>query len=92
MEQHDVLQDEYPLAASKAFVLTFEPLLDKYAVLLARGTKRFHGAGSLDQAVPLAHHHQRGVVLPIAVSPAHGSRMATINVSRIAGCSSLPCQ
>ena len=37
-----------------AFLLSFEPLLDKYAVLAARGTVRYHGRGH-DKAVPLGH-------------------------------------
>ena len=58
-------------ADATAFLLSFEPLLDKYAVLLHRGTTRYHG-GKGDMAVPLAHHHRRGVVLPLGVS-AHGT-------------------
>lgn len=70
----------------KAFLIAFEPLLDKYAVLLARGTTRYHGTKG-DRAVPLAHHHQRGVVLPLAVSESGGTHNFT--VAAIAGCSSL---
>jgi len=72
------------------FLISFEPLLDKYATLLARGNVRFNGRLSTDRAVPLGHHHPRGVVLPFAVTP-HARRhgLASINVSRIAGCSSL---
>ena len=74
----------------------------RFATLLARGGARFNGNGVLDQSWPLGHHHPRGIVLPLAVAPhspphssprtlAHGVQggMATINVSRIAGCSSL---
>jgi hypothetical protein len=68
------------------FLLSFEPLLDKYAVLLARGTKRYHGSQH-DMAVPLGHHHQRGVVLPLAVSEKGGA--VNFTVHRRAGCSSL---
>ena len=106
----------------EAFLISFEPLLDKYATLLARGGPRHNGRGVLDRAVPLGHHHPRGIVLPIAIShtatqhnhvkrgggggglhgPGNGvggsgisgggglaSGLTTINVSRIAGCSSL---
>ena len=70
----------------KAFLLAFEPLLDKYAVLLSRGTERYHGMRK-DRAVPLGHHHERAVVLPLAVSEKGG--MQNISVSNMAGCSSL---
>lgn len=69
-----------------AFLLAFEPLLDKYAVLLARGTTRYHGTKA-DRAVPIGHHHQRGVVLPLAVSATGG--VHNFSVQAIAGCSSL---
>ena len=68
------------------FLIAFEPLLDKYAVLLARGTQRYHGKMH-DLAVPLGHHHQRGVVLPLAVSAEGGA--ANFTVHKRAGCSSL---
>ena len=55
-----------------AFLISFEPLLDKYATLLARGGPRHNGRGVLDRAVPLGHHHPRGIVLPIAISPGTG--------------------
>ena len=44
-----------------AFVVTFEPLLDKYASLQSRYSRP-------DTLTPLGHHHQRGLVLPFAVS------------------------
>ena len=69
-----------------AFLISFEPLLDKYAVLLSRGTTRYHGKKA-DRAVPLAHHHERGVVLPLAVAAVPG--MHNFSVAAIAGCSSL---
>ena len=71
----------------RAFLIAFEPLLDKYAVLLARGTARYHGSDARDRSVPLAHHHKRGVVLPLAVSPSGG--MLPFYVSDVAGCSSM---
>ena len=70
----------------RGFLISFEPLLDKYAVLLARGNTRYHGMHG-DMAVPLAHHHQHGVVLPLAVSPTGGA--FNITVHEHAGCSSL---
>jgi hypothetical protein len=81
------MDDEYLPHDTSAFLLAFEPLLDKYAVLLARGTARFHGASSVDAAVPLGHHHQRGVVLPVAITERGGP--VTFNVAAVAGCSSV---
>jgi len=79
--------DDEVLPTSKhSFLLAFEPLLDKYALLLAKGTHRYHG-GAKDRAVPLGHHHQRGVILPLAVSQ-HGGPL-TFHVNEIAGCSGL---
>lgn len=69
-----------------SFLLSFEPLVDKYALLLAKGTKRFVGSKK-DIAVPLGRHHQRGVVLPFAVSPAGGD--INFTVSAVSGCSSM---
>jgi FkbM family methyltransferase len=56
------------------------------AVLLSRGTLRYYGRAK-DRAVPLSHHHPRGGIFPLALSPTGGN--ATINVSNTAGCSSL---
>lgn len=70
----------------KGFLISFEPMLDKYAVLMARGTQRYHGS-KRDKAVPLGHHHARGVVLPFAVATQAGN--INLHVSSVAGCSSL---
>ena len=77
--RRDVLQDEYPLAASKAFVLTFEPLLDKYAWLLQRHTEQ-------DRISPPGRQHRRGLALPMAVGCAG---RATFHVPDIDGCASV---
>jgi len=69
-----------------AFLLSFEPLLDKYAVLAARGTARYHN-NTRDRSVSLGHHHRRGVVLPLAVSPMGGP--VNFTVGHVAGCSSM---
>ena len=69
-----------------AFLLAFEPLMDKYAVLLARGTTR-QWKKVRDRTVPLGHHHARGIIIPLAVSPNGGP--VDFNVQRVAGCSSL---
>ena len=65
---------------------SFEPLLDKYAVLLARGSTRFNNH-TRDRAVPLGRHHRQGIVLPIAVSPNGGPVNFTVGTT--AGCSSM---
>lgn len=46
---------------SSLFLLTFEPLLDKYATLLSRNSRP-------DTRTPLGFHHPRGIALPFAVS------------------------
>jgi len=49
-----------------AFLITAEPLVDKWA----RGIGRRVKANSVqDSYEPLSRHHQRGIILPIAVSP-----------------------
>ena len=61
-------------------------MVDKYALLLAKGTKRFVGSKK-DIAVPLGRHHKRGVVLPFAISPVGGD--INFTVSAVSGCSSM---
>lgn len=78
--------DEILPRMNRSFLISFEPLLDKYAILLAKGTKRYHKLAK-DRAVPIGHHHQRGVALPFAISE-HGGKME-FHVSNVAGCSSL---
>lgn len=70
----------------KGFLISFEPMLDKYSVLMSRGTKRYHSE-QRDKSVPVGHHHPRGVVLPFAVAPVGGQHQ--LYVSAVAGCSSL---
>jgi len=49
-----------------AYLVTAEPLLEKYARALGRRAN----AGSVkDTTEPLGRHHERGIVLPIAVAP-----------------------
>ena len=83
----DTLDDAWLSHDPSGFLVAFEPLLDKYAVLLARGTARYHQQQK-DMAVPLGHHHPRGVVLPLAVST-DGGRVDDFKVSSVAGCSSM---
>ena len=64
-----------------AYLLTFEPILDKYGTLLSRNSKP-------DAKTPLGHHHLRGVVFPMAVSSEEG--FATLHMDgRLDGCASL---
>ena len=63
-----------------AFLVAFEPLVDKWALLLARNARaRVVGA--------LGWHHSRGVILPFAVSDRSG--VVPFYVSPRDGCSSL---
>ena len=63
-----------------AFLVAFEPLVDKWATMLARGSKA-------RKYTPLGHHHERGVIMPFAVSDHDG--VAEFHVSPRDGCSSL---
>lgn len=63
-----------------AFVVAFEPLVDKWALMLARNV-RSRVAGSL------GWHNERGVILPFAVSDRAG--VVPFYVSPRDGCSSL---
>ena len=67
-----------------AFLVTFEPLLDKYATLLSRHSRPDHRS-------PLGYHHKRGVVLPFAVAPSEAvGGVAELKLSgRMDGCASL---
>ena len=65
-----------------AFVVTFEPLLDKWASLLSRYPTE-------SPSRPLGHHHPRGLVLPIAVSPAANGLVELKLSGKIDGCASL---
>ena len=61
------------------FVMSFEPLLDKYAANLAIGRSILRS--------PLGRHHARGTMLPFAVGPTEG--MLEFQVSDTDGCASL---
>ena len=63
-----------------SYLLTFEPILDKFATLLSRNSRA-------DTKSILGRHHQRGTVLPYAVGKVDG--FATFNLSPVDGCSSL---
>ena len=68
------------------FLVSLEPLSDKYARGLARNPK-WQG----DTFQPLGHHHERGLILPLAVGdvPTEGGATLTFHVGANAGCSSL---
>ena len=82
-----------------AYLISFEPMMDKYAVLLSRGSQRMMDPSmpppggrhikrpGQDQAIPLGQHHPRGVVLPLAVSQQGGP--SPMRITKVAGCSSL---
>lgn len=73
----------------RSYLISFEPLIEKYAALLARGNTRYHG-DKLDRAVPLSHHHKRGIVLPLAVAPSVAPNgLSTMTIGAMAGCSSV---
>ena len=63
-----------------AFVVAFEPLVDKWALLLSRHAKS-------RVASPLGWHHDRGIVLPFAVADHEG--LLPFHISPRDGCSSL---
>lgn len=83
----ETMDEEVLPQDTSSFLVAFEPLLDKYSTLAARGNSRINGNGATNMAVPLGFHHPRGVVLPLAVAPS--ASMVTFNVHRTAGCSSL---
>ena len=72
-----------------AFLVTAEPLLDKYARALGRRrpASRVH-----DALEPLGQHHDRGFALPVAVAPISGDGDGELREFRVgpnSGCSSL---
>ena len=69
-------------AASRAFLVTAEPLIEKYA----RGLAKYQ-RGSGDGFQPLAQHADSGLILPLAIGPTEG--MHSFTVAANAGCSSL---
>ena len=82
----DTLDTELLPRNHKWFLLSLEPLSDKYARGLAR-----NAVGRGDQFQGLGQHHKRGLILPLAVGdvPTEGGSTLTFNVGQNAGCSSL---
>lgn len=80
--------DEWLPQWNDTFLVTAEPLLDKYARGIAR-QRNWRG----DAFQPLGHHHPNGIILPFAVGPTDAmdssARTVTFNVGKNAGCSSL---
>lgn len=78
----NILLDEIPLSSHPdAYLITFEPILDKYAAIMLRY------AGRSDTLFPLGHQHDRGVILPFAVSTEEA--YADFRLAATDGCSSL---
>lgn len=69
-------------APQSFFLVSFEPVIDKYSRGLAR-----HPTGGGDRWQALGHHHERGIILPFAIGPQAG--MQTLSVASNSGCSSL---
>jgi hypothetical protein len=71
-----------------AFLVSFEPLVDKYARALARRTPSDKVKDSFE---PLGMHHDRGLILPMAVGPVTSAsgELQSFHVGANAGCSSL---
>ena len=76
-----------PAEWKDTLLLSFEPLVDKWATLFARGRTRFGILPDPFDAWPLGRHAPNGVVLPLAIAAESGMR--NISVSHTAGCSSL---
>lgn len=66
----------------RTFLVTFEPLLDKWGTLLSRNSHA-------DTMAPLGSHHPRGVVLPFAVSEKRNAQVELKISGEIDGCASL---
>ena len=71
----------------EAFLVTAEPLIEKYARALGRRRDRKEVIDSLE---PLGQHHDRGFILPFAIAPGAGSgELRDLNVGGNSGCASL---
>jgi FkbM family methyltransferase len=87
----DTLDVELLPRLPSAFLVSFEPLIDKYARALAR---RKPSDKVKDGWEPLGMHHERGLILPMAVGPVSANasmagELQSFHVARNAGCSSL---
>ena len=70
-----------------AFLVTAEPLIEKYSRALGR---RRESRRVMDSLEPLGQHHDRGFILPFAVAPVPGNgELRDLNVGGNSGCASL---
>ena len=93
-DRNTLAKELLPLLPTDSFLLSFEPLLEKFARGIAGRRER-----AVDLSEPLSHHHDRGIILPLAVgkvsAAAHESSRPfvgeeqTFRVGANAGCSSL---
>jgi hypothetical protein len=81
----NTMDEEYLPKSPTAFLITSEPLLDKFAVL----TGRIASGKGADRRYPLGHHHDRGVIFPFAIGPVEKPTLAEFHLSDVDGCSSL---
>eukprot|EP00295_Goniomonas_pacifica_P034284 CAMPEP_0175971768 /NCGR_PEP_ID=MMETSP0108-20121206/41844_1 /TAXON_ID=195067 ORGANISM="Goniomonas pacifica, Strain CCMP1869" /NCGR_SAMPLE_ID=MMETSP0108 /ASSEMBLY_ACC=CAM_ASM_000204 /LENGTH=254 /DNA_ID=CAMNT_0017300985 /DNA_START=250 /DNA_END=1012 /DNA_ORIENTATION=- len=77
-------QDHLP---DDVFVVSFEPVLDKYASVLTRGAPDAERRRRYSTHVGLGRYSDRGIVLPFAIGPEEG--MADFNIQEFDACSSL---
>jgi hypothetical protein len=66
------------------FAVSFEPLLDKYAAMIA-SNKHLYPISKTD----LGRYHERGLILPLAIAEVDAPAALTLHVSLIDGCASL---
>ena len=71
-----------------AFLVTAEPLIEKYSRALGR---RRESRKVRDALEPLGQHHDRGFILPFAIAPVatSGGELRDLNVGSVGGCSSV---
>ena len=75
-------EEEYLPLDESTFLVSFEPLLDKWATLLSRHSRP-------DQISKLGHQHARGIALPFAVSSVRNGQVELKVSGAMDGCASL---
>ena len=80
-ELKQLLQDD-----SNGFLLSFEPLLDKYSYLVSFSSG---GGAENNAAVNLGLQHRRGLALPYAIAECTPGGTTVFHVTSLDGCSSL---
>ena len=84
VSDRDTLDQELLGHYDNYFLVSMEPVVDKYARGLARNR-----LGGGDEFQRLAHHHDRGIILPMAISDGPiGGKVLAFNVGQTSGCSS----